>query len=267
VIWAGGHGAEIVGDDGREVHLVDVAEVAPALDEVEADLGALVDGEAGWLIERKAASLAVHHRLADPERVEELLPRVTAQLESRRDRSPGFDVLHGKSVVELRPSGTDKGAALAHLAERHPDRSPLVLGDDTTDEDAFRAAIHHGGTGVLVADAPRETAAQHRLAESVGVGAGVDGDVLQVRSALVAGQRPPANGQLGEPPRVLDHPPRPGDEVAVRAGHLPVRPRVVPEVRHEVAEVVQGARPLAIRGRAPAETQSHGGAVALVSHD
>jgi trehalose 6-phosphate phosphatase len=169
VIWAGGHGAEIVGDDGREVHLVDVAEVAPALDEVEADLGALVDGEAGWLIERKAASLAVHHRLADPERVEELLPRVTAQLESRRDRSPGFDVLHGKSVVELRPSGTDKGAALAHLAERHPDRSPLVLGDDTTDEDAFRAAIHHGGTGVLVADAPRETAAQHRLADPAAV--------------------------------------------------------------------------------------------------
>jgi trehalose 6-phosphate phosphatase len=40
-------------------------------------------------------------------------------------------------------------------------RIPVYLGDDSTDEDAFRA-IRHDGIGVLVGP-PRRTAARYRL--------------------------------------------------------------------------------------------------------
>ena len=42
---------------------------------------------------------------------------------------------------------------------------PIFLGDDLTDEDAFRAVKGRGigGIGILVAEEPRETAAEYSL--------------------------------------------------------------------------------------------------------
>ena len=40
--------------------------------------------------------------------------------------------------------------------------SPVIVGDDLTDEDAFAAGLALGGTGILVG-AERPTAAQFRL--------------------------------------------------------------------------------------------------------
>jgi trehalose-phosphatase len=163
VVYAGGHGAEVRTAEGERSAFVDPATVAQVLDDLAADLGELLDGEAGWQIERKAASLAVHHRRAAPARRDDLLPRVHEALEARRGAGPGFDVLAGKAVVELRPDGVDKGRALAWIADRIEGARPLVLGDDVTDEDAFREADRRDGLGILVADAPRATVARRRL--------------------------------------------------------------------------------------------------------
>lgn len=77
--------------------------------------------------------------------------------------TPPFTVLSGEAVSELRAANIDGGRAFDLAAERTPGLTPVVLGDDVTDEDAFRASVARGGTAVLVADAPRETAASHRL--------------------------------------------------------------------------------------------------------
>lgn len=169
VTWAGGHGAQLRYPDGSEGHLVELDGLAPLLDEVEASVRELVDDEPGWLVERKQASLAVHHRLADPDTVHELLPRVTANLEARRSDGPGFELIHGKAVLELRVAGADKGGALSRIVQDHAGLVPLVLGDDVTDEDAFRAAARLGGTSILVAEEPRETSAAHRLRDPAAV--------------------------------------------------------------------------------------------------
>lgn len=163
--YAGGHGAEIIDVDGTVAHLVDVSALSDTLDLTEEALRKLVDHEPGWLVERKPASLAVHHRLAAPESVEEYLPRAAALLEHHADRPPGFEVLSGKAVMELRPSTVDKGRALAWLIERTPDLMPVVIGDDVTDEDAFQVGVERGGTAIVVAEEPRETAAAHRLVD------------------------------------------------------------------------------------------------------
>lgn len=163
VTFAGAHGAEIVHIDGSVEHLVDATDLTDRLDATEDELRSLIDAEPGWLVERKPTAVAVHHRLASHESVDEFLPRVRAHLDRSTIGPPPFTVLAGKAVLELRPAGVDKGRALDLIAERTPELTPVVLGDDVTDEDAFRASAARGGTAVLVADAPRETAAPHRL--------------------------------------------------------------------------------------------------------
>lgn len=181
VTLVGGHGAELRHPDGRTEHLLDVETVSATLDELEGRIRDLVDEEPGWLVERKDASLAVHHRLAPEDRVEELLPRVRALLESATPTPPGFEVLAGKAVEELRPRGIDKGRALGLLADAASDLRPLVVGDDVTDEDAFRVALARGGTAVLVAEQDRPSAAPYRLDDPDAV--------VALLSALLAGER------------------------------------------------------------------------------
>ena len=88
------------------------------------------------VIEDKGAGVALHWRQA-PERAEEC---IAAMKEAAA--APEFEILRGHAVVEARPRGTNKGAALAALS-RHGSfagRRPVFVGDDVTDEDGFRAA-------------------------------------------------------------------------------------------------------------------------------
>ncbi|GGI08360.1 trehalose-phosphatase [Egicoccus halophilus] len=163
ITYAGGHGAEVRTAEGEPSAFVDVDTVAGVLDELETHLRERLPDDAGWQVERKTASLAVHHRRVADDLRDATLPEVLDLLEQRRQDGPGFEVLAGKAVVELRPAGVDKGRALAWIAERTPGRRPLVLGDDVTDEDAFREADRRDGLGILVADTARATVARRRL--------------------------------------------------------------------------------------------------------
>ncbi len=148
--------------------------LAPAtLLRLRTDLEELLAGRAGWVIEDKGVAVAVHHRLVPDEELHPHLEQVHGMLvraaslpgEGRDTDHPagGGHVQTGKAVLELRPVGADKGAALHHLAGRSPSRPVVMIGDDTTDEPALRVALELDGFGVLVADAPRPTAGTARL--------------------------------------------------------------------------------------------------------
>jgi trehalose 6-phosphate phosphatase len=169
LLLVGGHGAQ-----GREPgepveDLVDLTSLGSALDQAEADVRAALDDGSGWLVERKLASLAVHHRLVPEDEEAELLPRVNALLEARREDPPGFAVTAGKAVLELRPIGVDKGRAVLWMLERNPGLVPLVFGDDYTDEDAFEVAVGRGGRAVIVGTDQRPTSATDRLEDPAAV--------------------------------------------------------------------------------------------------
>ena len=70
--------------------------------------------------------------------------------------APGLVHQPGKMVVEVKPAAAHKGAALRALAAAPPfaGRRPVMLGDDTTDEDAIAAARELGGVGVKVGPGP-----------------------------------------------------------------------------------------------------------------
>jgi trehalose 6-phosphate phosphatase len=109
------------------------------------------------VIEDKGAAVALHFRRA-PERAEECIAAMQELVTQE------FAVQHGHFVVEARPRGADKGAALRSLAAHPPfaGRPPVFVGDDATDEDGFRAAAALGGWGVKVGPGP--TAARYRIA-------------------------------------------------------------------------------------------------------
>jgi trehalose 6-phosphate phosphatase len=153
-VLSGSHGAELHYADGRCIPV----SAPPGLAEARESIRRFAEGGEGLLVEDKPAGVALHYRLA-PERAEE----ADSFLEALAERS-GLALQRGKMVAELRPQGSDKGAALLRLMGEPPfaGARPVFVGDDLTDEDAFRAAASLGGEGVLVGPA-RPTAARWRL--------------------------------------------------------------------------------------------------------
>ncbi|KAK1405669.1 hypothetical protein POM88_005274 [Heracleum sosnowskyi] len=84
----------------------------------------------------------------------------------------GLKLTQGRKVLEIRPTiNWDKGKALEFLLEslgyaNSDNVLPIYMGDDRTDEDAFKVLHNKGqGFGILVSKFPKETAASYSLKE------------------------------------------------------------------------------------------------------
>jgi trehalose 6-phosphate phosphatase len=112
----------------------------------------------GMSVEDKEDTFAVHYRqVASADEARAALERWAEQVPD------GLEVIWGKKVVELRPAGLSKGTAVRRVASGHPDRTPLYLGDDVTDEDAFAALREMDRRAVTVKVGGGETQAAYRL--------------------------------------------------------------------------------------------------------
>jgi trehalose-phosphatase len=157
----------IVGAHGYEVRLPDgnfaVVEIS---DEQALLLDAAYD-EARTIfdplrVERKAASVAAHFRGLDPREIAE----VGEHLE-RSWRAAGVsDILEFRPFnggLELRAAGRNKGTAIEELLSTMPEGTlPVYIGDDDTDEDAFRH-ITGWGIGIKVGPLDAVTEAEGRV--------------------------------------------------------------------------------------------------------
>lgn len=169
LVYAGSHGFDISGPGGRPMECAVGSPFLPALAAAGVELEMHLEGIAGAQLERKKYALAVHFRRVAEEDVERVEAAVAAVAERHRQlRRSG-----GKKVFELRPDiDWDKGKAVLWLLERlgldGPGVFPLYIGDDLTDEDAFRALRRRSpGMGIVVRDEVRPTAAHYAL-EGVG---------------------------------------------------------------------------------------------------
>lgn len=173
IAYAGNHGMEIEGAGLSRVHPEALA-ARPLLEAVAAELAGSVGEVAGAWVEDKGLTLSIHYRQA----AEGDAPRVREAVERAAAGHAGLRVTQGKMVLEVRPRVEwDKGRAVLFLLEqmRPPEGTPvLYLGDDTTDEDAFRAleGWGEGAEGIIIAEAlPGATAARSYLREPAEVGA------------------------------------------------------------------------------------------------
>ncbi len=167
IVYAGSHGFDIAGPRGLRKEMA--TEFLPRLDMIEKELGKQLTGIAGARMERKRFSIAAHYRNvneSDVPKVERAVSEVAARYRELRK-------MDGKKVYELLPDiDWDKGKAVLWLLEalglERAKVRPIYIGDDRTDEDAFRA-LEKSGVGILVNEQPRPTAASYSLKDSTEV--------------------------------------------------------------------------------------------------
>ncbi|TMH22461.1 MAG: trehalose-phosphatase [Betaproteobacteria bacterium] len=153
---AGQHGAERRDAAGRmHQHRVPLAGLRKALKH----LRAMVAEHPALVLEDKGMNLALHYRSA-PElgaTVRETLGRLVDEL------GGDFELQSGKMVMEIKPSGKDKGTAIAEFLAEAPFRGrlPVFIGDDLTDEFGFELINRVGGCSVKVGEG--SSAAHWRL--------------------------------------------------------------------------------------------------------
>ncbi|HEX2253840.1 MAG TPA: trehalose-phosphatase [Thermoanaerobaculia bacterium] len=163
LVYAGSHGFDIAGPGVRhEVGPELPPLIARATERLEDELAAVP----GAQVEPKRYTVAVHYRRVAPGDE----AAVEAAVDSVVAAHPELRRAGGKKVWEVRPRlDWDKGKALLYLLDAldlaGPGVLPLYVGDDVTDEDAFRALAERpgGGVGIRVADEPAQTAATWRL--------------------------------------------------------------------------------------------------------
>ncbi|MGA2650009.1 MAG: trehalose-phosphatase [Terracidiphilus sp.] len=156
-VW-GLHGAERLYPDGRR----ELEQGPPATMEKLAELREKLKRDSlGGLFEDKANGAVMHWRGASPQKAKHIEARTRALFEPLA-RMDGLRLLEFEAGLELRV-GRDKGGAVeAILAEAATSGPVAYLGDDLTDEAAFRAvnALGSRGLSALVRREWRETDAQ-----------------------------------------------------------------------------------------------------------
>lgn len=161
IVYAGSHGFDIAGAGGirRELGAAHLT----VLDAAEAELREALDEIPDAQLERKHFSVAAHYRNVD----EDDAGRVALAVDAVAARHRELRRIEGKKVYELLPDiDWNKGKAVLWLLEtlqgERGKALPIYIGDDRTDEDAFRA-MEKRGVAILVSEHPRVTAASYKL--------------------------------------------------------------------------------------------------------
>lgn len=185
VFYAGSHGMDIMGpaiqascydgkyqskaldQKGNEFTVFQPAQdFLPSIEKMLNDLEETTSEINGALVEDNRFCISVHYRHV----LQEDLGLLDKKVQAIVAKYPGFHVTRGKKVIEIRPSiEWNKGDAVLYLLEtlgfkNSNDVLPIYIGDDKTDEDAFKVLKSRGqGYPIIVSSNPRDTLASYSL--------------------------------------------------------------------------------------------------------
>ncbi|CAN4087619.1 unnamed protein product [Withania somnifera] len=185
VFYAGSHGMDIMGPaiqansydgkyqckaldkKGNELTVFQPAQdFLPSIEKMLNELEETTSEINGALVEDNRFCISVHYRHV----LQEDLGLLEKKVQTLVAKYPGFHLTRGKKVIEIRPSiKWNKGDALVYLLEtlgfaNSSDVLPIYIGDDRTDEDAFKALKCRGqGYPIIVSSSPRDTLASYSL--------------------------------------------------------------------------------------------------------
>ena len=168
IVYAGSHGFDVAGADGLRTQFG--AAYLSVVDMAEAELRGALDEIPGAQLERKHFCVAAHYRNVN----ESEAFRVALAVDAVAARHRELRRINGKKVYELLPDvDWHKGKAVMWLREalglQRESVRPIYIGDDTTDEDAFRA-LQDCGISILVGEQSQSTAARYSLKDTDEVG-------------------------------------------------------------------------------------------------
>lgn len=174
--YAGSHGMDIKGPakgskyikGSQTVFFQPAGEFLPMIDEVYKVLQEKTRSILGAYVENNKFCASVHFRRVDEKKWSDLANVVRLVLKEY----PKLQLNQGRKVLEIRPIiKWDKGKALEFLLEslgfaNCTDVFPIYIGDDRTDEDAFKVLRDRGqGIGIVVSKVPKPTLASYHLRE------------------------------------------------------------------------------------------------------
>ncbi|MEX2381894.1 MAG: trehalose-phosphatase, partial [Opitutales bacterium] len=115
ILYAGSHGFDITGPEGKNLEYQHGTDFLPVLDEAESELRGTLEADVpGVLVERKKFSIAIHYRQVRPgdeQRVEAAVDKMVAQRSELKKSG-------GKKIFELQPKiDWNKGKALQWILQ------------------------------------------------------------------------------------------------------------------------------------------------------
>jgi len=143
IIYAGNHGLEIENPDGRHNKIFSSARIRE-LKRITQNVRNSLKEIPGILFEEKGPILSVHYRNVDQKFFDRIPQVLKEELQQWRGR---WKMASGKMVFEIRPDvDFHKGEAVREILKTFPSLGllPIYLGDDQTDEDAFRVLKGQG---------------------------------------------------------------------------------------------------------------------------
>ncbi len=148
---AGQHGCERRAADGT---LHDHQAALSGFTRMRDALSGFAARHEGLRLEDKGQTLALHYRLV-PDLAVQVRRTLRAQIEEST-ATGDWELQPGKNVLEVKPSGRDKGTSILEYMREQPfaGRLPVFVGDDATDEYGFRAVAQLGGIAVKVGNDP-----------------------------------------------------------------------------------------------------------------
>jgi trehalose 6-phosphate phosphatase len=164
IYYAGNHGLEIYGP-GLKLVKPEAKKMAPTVSEICVDLKSGLGNIDGVIVEDKGLTASIHYRFVAPEKLGEL-KRIFTKITKPHLRAGKIKIACDKKVLEIRPNiDWDKGKAVLWIIDTLKLRDgvlPIYLGDDKTDEDAFRALKSKGIT-ILISNVPKKSDAEYFL--------------------------------------------------------------------------------------------------------
>ncbi|KAM0023713.1 putative trehalose-phosphatase [Helianthus debilis subsp. tardiflorus] len=177
--YAGSHGMDIMGPvqppTGHSTEVIEgnlyqpASEFLPMINEVFVSLVEITKNIEGAKVEDNKFCVSVHYRNVD----EKNWKTVAECVDDTLKNYPRLRLTHGRMVLEIRPVlEWNKGKAVEFLLEslglsNCDDVLPIYVGDDRTDEDAFKFLREGGrGYGILVTPAPKESSAYYSLRDT-----------------------------------------------------------------------------------------------------
>ncbi len=156
LLLAGNHGCHV---EGKGVHFLHPKAKAfhGKIPNLEKLLKRRLKGIPGILFERKTYGLTLNYNKVSPAAVRSIEQILKSEFEERL-RKRGILLTEGKKIWEFRPAGAwNKGQGVLWILSKKPANKhrplPVYLGDDETDEDAFRA-LKKTGVGIRVTSRP-----------------------------------------------------------------------------------------------------------------
>ncbi|HZD42331.1 MAG TPA: trehalose-phosphatase [Terriglobales bacterium] len=163
LFYIGNHGLEWLAPDGAENRCAIDPPVTDALESLRDQFRDFRVRAKGIFLEDKGTALALHYRMASEDTALTAKNDFLRAVVRHQQQGVALEILAGKEVVEAKPAAVNKGDAVAFF-HRHfgAPALPIYCGDDYTDEGAFHRLDKKGIT-ILVAEAPRRTAASFYL--------------------------------------------------------------------------------------------------------